>query len=157
MDNVLRRLLARAEAAGGVRGRDYFTERIATFRDWWKKAKTGGARLGYEAGRYNKQPLSGLLEKATGAWTERTAGMSMRETENEINLLVPASEDLLFAKTYGAPTWALPPSGAGADGEPNQATAPGLNGDSSDDGGDEFGEPQAAAGLGSEAVGGKGQ
>jgi Helicase conserved C-terminal domain len=137
-NEVRDRLLNRAQAAGGNRARDYLAERIDTFRDRWKNLKTGGARLGYEAGTYKKQPVAGLLEKATGAWTDRTAGMSMRETENEINLLVPGSEDLLFGKTYGAPGWSF----GGAEGatgevggEPAAAADAGVEVD-----GDEFGE-----------------
>lgn len=45
---------------------------------------------------------------------DRTVAMSMRETENEINLLVPAD---LRAPTYGEPEWtfAAPSDDGGGD------------------------------------------
>jgi hypothetical protein len=39
-----------------------------------------------------------LTEAGGGAWTQLTVPMSMRETENEVNLLVP-----------GAPSWSVRP------------------------------------------------
>jgi hypothetical protein len=38
----------------------------------------------------------------------------MRETENEINLLVPGGEEL-YAPTYGAPEWTFAPPNDGDD------------------------------------------
>ncbi len=86
-------------------GRDYLGERIGALRDRWELAKTGSgsARLGYRD-RPGNQPLRGLLDVASGgAWTELTVPMSMRETENEINLLVPGAG--LFEPVLGQPAW----------------------------------------------------
>jgi hypothetical protein len=66
---------------------------------------TGSTRLGYRK-RTGKQPLNGLLDRADGtAWTALTVQMSMRETENEINLLVPGGS--LFDPAYGQPAWSF--------------------------------------------------
>ena len=103
--SVTTRLLSRAEAASDLRGRDYLAERIAALRDAWEAAKTGSTRLGYSK-RTGKQPLNGLLEGAGGAgWTALTVPMSMRETENEINLLLPGGS--LFDPVYGQPAWSF--------------------------------------------------
>ncbi|MBN1170784.1 MAG: hypothetical protein JXA67_01300, partial [Micromonosporaceae bacterium] len=105
VDRIVARLLARAEAIGGPRGRDYLGERLARLKDLWNQLKTGSTRLGYQAGTSSRQQLAGLLRQAgSGRWNELTAGQSMRETENEINLLVPAGEEL-FGPMYGAPQW----------------------------------------------------
>ena len=89
VEAVTERLLSRAEAASDLRGREYLAERIGALRDDWTDAKTGSTRLGYRK-RTGKQPLNGLLDQAGGgAWTALTVPMSMRETENEVNLLVP--------------------------------------------------------------------
>jgi len=118
-DRVRQRFLARAYAADGKRGQAYFAERIDVFRDQWKKLRTGSsARLGYAEGTYLKQPMRPLLEKASGSWTDRTVGMSMRETENEINLLVTGSEGGLFTPDFGAPAWTFAGSEAEGDGVP---------------------------------------
>lgn len=110
--SVVDRLQARAEAIGGTRGRDYLLERIQVVRDLWEKRKTGAVRLGYSTGTHQQQQLDGLLTVAGGErWTDLTVGMSMRETENEVNLIVPAG-DKLFEPLYQAPDWSFgPPTG----------------------------------------------
>ena len=81
--------MSRAERASDLRGREYFSERIGALRDHWALSKSGSTRLGYRK-RAGKQPLNGLLdEPGGGSWTQLTVPMSMRETENEVNLLVP--------------------------------------------------------------------
>jgi hypothetical protein len=112
---VTGRMLDRAARAGGPRGREYLAERIAALRDRWELAKTGAgsARLGYRDRRGNR-PLRGLLDAATGAgWHELTVLMSMRETENEINLLVPGTG--LRAPVLGQPAWSFAAPAAGED------------------------------------------
>ena len=105
VEAVTARLLDRAEAASDLRGREYLRERIARLVDDWKGAMTGSTRLGYRK-RTGKQPLNGLLDQADGtAWTALTVPMSMRETENEINLLVPGGS--LFDPVYGQPAWSF--------------------------------------------------
>jgi hypothetical protein len=62
--------------------------------------------------------LAPLLKRPDGErWTELTVGMSMRETENEVNLIVPAGEKL-FEPLYQAPEWSFgPPPDDGPDDE----------------------------------------
>lgn len=102
---IVDRFVKRAETIAGERGRDYLMERIDRLRDEWNKRKTGSARLGYDKGTFRHQQLVGLLKKPDGErWTDLTVGQSMRETENEINLVVPAG-DKIFDPLYGAPEW----------------------------------------------------
>jgi len=104
---IVERLLARADAVSGQRGRDYLEERIKTVKDRWNQAKTGSTRLGYQDGSFKQQKLVGLLHPAVGGrWTDRTVGMSMRETENEINLLLPGGGEI-FNPLYAAPDWSF--------------------------------------------------
>lgn len=104
---IVDRLLARAEAIAGDRGRDYLRERINRVTDVWHLARTGSARLAYRHGTSRQQQLVDLLERAGGGrWTDRTVGDSMRETENEINLLLPGGGEI-FHQTYGAPDWSF--------------------------------------------------
>ena len=111
---VTARLLSRAERASDHRGREYFSERIGALRDRWAVSRTGSTRLGYRK-RGGKEPLNGLLaETGSGAWTELTVPMSMRETENEVNLLVPGQG--LFDPQLGQPAWSFAaPAEAGHD------------------------------------------
>ncbi|RSM42414.1 helicase [Actinoplanes sp. ATCC 53533] len=113
---VIERMKTRAEVIGGTRGRDYLLERIKVIRDLWEARKTGAVRLGYADGTYQQQQLAGLLTMAGGErWTDLTVGMSMRETENEVNLIVPAGEKL-FDPLYNAPEWSFgPPPEGGPD------------------------------------------
>src|SRR5207248_5639096 len=111
--HLITRLLTRAEVVAGERGRSYLEERIKSLADLWNQAKKGSTRLGYETGSFQKQRLIGLLTKpGEGKWTDTTVGMSMRETENEINLLLPGGGEF-FQPTYNAPDWSFtPPEGA---------------------------------------------
>ncbi|WP_329425040.1 DISARM system helicase DrmA [Streptomyces sp. NBC_01268] len=112
--SVTERFLARADVVGGPRARGYLAERIEVLKDAWARKKQGSARLGYEEAKWQGQQLSGLLNRATGAgWDELTVAQSMRETENEINLLLPGSG--LFDVVGGAPDWSYSGSG-GPDG-----------------------------------------
>ena len=107
VQRIIDRFLRRAESIAGDRGRDYLLERINRLRDEWNKRKTGSARLGYDKGTFKQQKHVELLVKAGGdRWTDLTVGQSMRETENEINLVLPAS-DKIFAAQYGAPQWSF--------------------------------------------------
>ncbi|MEU4376942.1 DISARM system helicase DrmA [Pseudonocardia alni] len=106
---VIARMLTRAEHVGSSRARGYLEERINTFRDTWGRLVDDDTqRLGYEE-RKKGEPLEGLLRRAgSGPWGERTIAMSMRETENEINLLVGAD---LMAGDAGGPDWSFDPAG----------------------------------------------
>jgi hypothetical protein len=140
--DVTERFLDRAGRAGGQRGREYLGERIGALRDRWELAKTGSARLGYRD-RPGNHPLRGLLQAASGGgWTDLTVPMSMRETENEINLLVPGTG--LFEPVLGQPVWSFAAHLDGTD-VPEGQTA-----DDSDDipDADELGESAFDAGRG---------
>ncbi|MEU0078796.1 DISARM system helicase DrmA [Micromonospora tulbaghiae] len=109
VQRVVDRFLQRAEDIAGDRGRDYLSERINRLRDEWSKRKTGSVRLGYADGTFKQQKLAGLLTVAGGErWTDLTVGQSMRETENEINLVLPAGEKI-FDPQYGTPEWSFGP------------------------------------------------
>ncbi|TDC61561.1 helicase [Micromonospora sp. KC207] len=111
VQRVVDRFLDRAEAIGGTRARDYLGERINRLRDRWNERRTGSTRLGYADGTFKQQKLVGLLTVAGGErWTDLTVGQSMRETENEINLVLPAGEKI-FDPQYGAPDWSFGPPG----------------------------------------------
>jgi hypothetical protein len=118
---VVARLLARAEVVGGPRGRSYLEERIKVVAEEWDRARNGSVRLGYSTGTFARQRLLGLLEKAgNGHWGNLTVSQSMRETENEINLLVPAGAEI-FAPTYDGVEWSFT---APADGPVEDDDAP---------------------------------
>ena len=111
VNRITRGLLTRAETVGGERARDYLEERLKRIKDRWNEAKTGGARLGYTDGTFHQQRLVGLLERAAGQrWGDLTVGQSMRETENEINLLVPPGADI-YNPIYNAPQWTFAAAG----------------------------------------------
>jgi hypothetical protein len=115
---IIDRLLARAETVYGERGRAYLGERLARLIDVWEQRKIGSTQLGYEKQTTKQQLLTPLLRAPSeGAWQETTIARSMRETENEINLLVPGGEEL-YASTYGAPEWTFAPPDDGS-GEPD--------------------------------------
>ncbi|MCW2947386.1 MAG: helicase domain protein, partial [Actinoallomurus sp.] len=116
VEEITDRLLGRAEAVAMERGRGYLEESLGVIKDKWAKERDNGtARLGYQDGTWNKQQLRGLLKPAgTGRWETLTAGMSMRETENEINLLFPGG-DSIFAPLYGEPAWSFGPPGEDSD------------------------------------------
>jgi hypothetical protein len=106
------RFLDRAERVAGDRGRGYLSERIDSLIDRWEEARTGTTRLGYRQGSFHRQRLRGLLHSATGGrWSELTVAQSMRETENEVNLLIPGSG--LFDQTLGQPPWSFGPPDKG--------------------------------------------
>jgi hypothetical protein len=109
INRIVARMLARAEAVGGERARDYLEERIKVVKDRWSQAKTGSSRVGYSSGSFKQQQLRGLLEPAgNGKWTDMTVGQSMRETENEINLLLSGGGEI-FTPSYGEPSWSFGP------------------------------------------------
>ncbi|MEU7880073.1 DISARM system helicase DrmA [Microbispora bryophytorum] len=113
------RFLTRAEVAGSPRGRQALDERLKTLTDLWNAAKQGSARLGYERKKgHAKEIVDGLLHRAgNGRWDARTVGNSMRETENEINLLLPGNDEI-FLGPVGAPEWGFPGSAGDGDDEP---------------------------------------
>ncbi len=129
---ITARLLRRAELAGAERARDYLAERLATLRDEWVARRGGEYPLGYTVGREAQRTLVALLDAAgDGPWGELTVSRSMRETENEINLLVSGGD--LSESLVGAPPWTFAPrDGAEEAGEADE------------DAGDELGDPADA-------------
>jgi hypothetical protein len=99
-------LLNRARRAGGERARDYLAERLARLRDEWAARRGGEYPLGYTARKEAQRIFVPLLDAAdTGRWGDLTVARSMRETENEINLLVPGGD--LAESPIGAPEWSF--------------------------------------------------
>jgi hypothetical protein len=137
VDETVERLLARAEAAGGEQARDYLAERLGRLRDAWAARQNGEYPLGYQARRDKQQTYVGLLDPAGhGAWGDLTVARSMRETENEVNLLVSAGD--LTDLVVEAPQWsfrASAPEGGEEHADTDEA-----------DTGDELGDPTVKAG-----------
>jgi hypothetical protein len=105
VDEVVERMLTRAETVDGERGRGYLAERISNLKDAWNRARAGSTRIGYERQTIKPVQLAGLLKKpGEGPWQDTTVGLSMRETENEINLLIPG-QGQIFEAVYNAPPW----------------------------------------------------
>jgi hypothetical protein len=109
VSGVTDRMLARAERAGDGRARDYLADRIETLKQRWVRERDAtSARLGYANAKENGQQVVGLLTAAgDGPWGDLTVGRSMRETENEINLVVPGTE--LFGSSHDMPDWSFGP------------------------------------------------
>jgi hypothetical protein len=141
VQQVIDRMLTRAEAVDGARGRAYFEERIKSLKDIWNQAKTGSTRLGYQQATTRQQTLVGLLTRAgAGRWTDTTVGQSMRETENEINLLLPGGGEF-FQPIYGAPAWSFTPPSSAATGDPDGTDPDGTDPAEGDEMGDSAFEP----------------
>jgi hypothetical protein len=102
VEATLQRMLDRAEAVRGQRGRGYLEEQIRVILDRWQRGTTASTRLGYDT-TTGQQPTRGLLTRAgTPKKDSLSVGMSMRETEEEINLLVPGGGKI-YDPVYGAP------------------------------------------------------
>ncbi len=138
-DQVDARILERAERVGGPLARQYLSERIEVLKDRWKAARLQGGTLGYRPVKSKETSVHGLLRRADGSrWDELTAPMSMRETENEINLLLPGGGHLVDQPTYGGPDWTfLPKDGTASSAD--DGTAEPVDAD-------EFGQAADAAG-----------
>ncbi|OBQ53931.1 helicase [Streptomyces sp. H-KF8] len=104
---VERRFLERAERVGGERPRGYLQERIEQLKDEWRRKRDEStSALGYRKEKHRTTVVNGLLRRADGSrWTELTVGMSMRETENEINLLLPGGGAFLEEASGSGPGW----------------------------------------------------
>ncbi|MFG2206753.1 DISARM system helicase DrmA [Streptomyces sp. NPDC048638] len=105
--DVERRLLERAERVAGERPRRYLRERLDQLKDEWRRKRDeNSSALGYRKEKRRTTVVNGLLRRADGSrWTELTVGMSMRETENEINLLLPGGGTFLEESSGGGPDW----------------------------------------------------
>ncbi|MET7377922.1 DISARM system helicase DrmA [Streptomyces sp. NPDC005526] len=125
--DVERRLLERAERVGGDRPRQYLSERLDRLKDEWRRKRDeSSSALGYRKEKHRTTVVNGLLRRADGSrWTELTVGMSMRETENEINLLLPGGEAFLAETSGGGPDWTFGTS----DSDPDPDTAATVDSD----------------------------
>ncbi|WP_327393162.1 DISARM system helicase DrmA [Streptomyces sp. NBC_01186] len=103
---VERRLLERADRIGGERAQRYLSERISALKDSWAEQRDRGGVLGYRKEKKKNILVTQLLNRADGSrWDTRTVPMSMRETENELNLLLPGGEDFVDQATHSGPDW----------------------------------------------------
>ena len=89
---------------GGV----YLDEKAKALLDEWARRRdAGGFRLGFQPQKTQTENIVGLLDKPEhGQWTSLTVGMSMRETENGINLLLPR-QSLADISAAEGPAWAF--------------------------------------------------
>ncbi|CAL9358295.1 DISARM system helicase DrmA [Streptomyces sp. enrichment culture] len=120
--DVERRLLERAERVGGELPRQYLSERLDRLKDEWRRKRDeNSSALGYRKEKHKTTVVNGLLRRADGSrWTELTVGMSMRETENEINLLLPGGEAFLENPSGEGPEWNF--GAADSEADPDLAT-----------------------------------
>lgn len=100
---VEERLLDRAEAAvregKGEQARSYLAEKLDALKDAWRQSRSGSEVTGYRSETRPDQNVTALLRLAEGSgWDELTVPMSMRETENEINLLLPGGRVATYAR-----------------------------------------------------------
>jgi hypothetical protein len=104
------RMRWRASRASGSAfdGAAYVDEKAQALLDeWHRRRDTSGFRLGYQAEKTPTENIAGLLESPDqGEWAAVTVGMSMRETENEINLLLPR-QTLADVSAAQGPSWAF--------------------------------------------------
>jgi hypothetical protein len=114
----MRQRASLASAGASFDGGAYLDEKAKTLLDEWERRRDlPGFRLGYQAAKTGTENITGLLDPPDqGGWTLLTAGMSMRETENEINLLLP-SQTLADVSGAQGPTWAFPAAGDEPDDE----------------------------------------
>ncbi|PRW65232.1 DISARM system helicase DrmA [Actinopolyspora mortivallis] len=112
---IAERMLDRAEAVNGPRARKYLEERLSRTRDLWSTEQSGQLPLNYtgrSAGPGEQSRRALLAKPGDHTWRDNTVAQSMRETENEINLLVPGGEEL-FQTLYDAPAWTFAPASDG--------------------------------------------
>ena len=104
---IVDRVLTRAENADGDTAREYLGDKINAVLDAWRGDRTPNIRQGYTDAQ--KPPLRGMLKSPenNAEWTDLTVSRSMRETENEINLLVPGID--LVRRNADEPGWVFGP------------------------------------------------
>ena len=87
-------------------GGSYLDEKADALLDEWQRRRdSGGTRLGYQQAKTDTENIVGLLDSPEqGEWTAVTVGMSMRETENEINLVLPR-QTLADVGAAASPAW----------------------------------------------------
>jgi hypothetical protein len=102
----MRRRASLASAGASFDGGAYLDEKAQALLDEWARRRdVAGYRLGYQTAKTETENILGLLDPPEqGEWTVLTAGMSMRETENEINLLLPR-QTLADVSAAAGPAW----------------------------------------------------
>lgn len=105
---VIERMAERAKNASNSLGRDYLVEKVNAFVDRWRgEQDRADAPVAYRKTRRKLVQYVPLIRPAgEGRWTEMTVARSMRETENDISLLLPVSPRI-FDPIYDAPPWAV--------------------------------------------------
>jgi hypothetical protein len=105
---VIERMINRAWRAGADGGPGYLREKIDSLCDRWRAEQARGAgALAYSRPRAGGVQFLTLLRPAgEGRWTELTVARSMRETEHDLNLLLPPAP-AIFDPIYDAPEWRL--------------------------------------------------
>ena len=108
---VIARMLDRAERAGGGQGRSYLNEKILALTDQWRLQQTRPNNpIAYRKARIKGVQFSPLLHPAgEGRWDVLTVARSMRETESDINLLLPVAPGI-FETVFDTPPWRYPES-----------------------------------------------
>lgn len=100
------RLIARAEHV--AKAGEYVREKADALLDAWAGRRSADYRLGYQTEKTEKENIAGLLAEPGGReWTVLTVGQSMRETENEVNLLLPG-QTLADPSIAQASPWTWP-------------------------------------------------
>jgi hypothetical protein len=102
---LIERMALRAERAGHDQDRDYLEERVTAFLHQWRTLQLRpNARLGYIKTRRALLEYAPLMQHAgDGRWNDTTVARSMRETENDINLLLPPSPRIF--DFHESPAW----------------------------------------------------
>lgn len=105
---VIDRMAERAHRASAELGRDYLVEKVNAFVDQWRAEQDRtDAPVAYRKTRRKLVQYVGLIRAAgEGRWLPTTVARSMRETENDISLLLPASPRI-FDPIYDAPPWTV--------------------------------------------------
>jgi hypothetical protein len=114
----MRRRASLASAGASFDGGAYLEEKTQALLDEWARRRhVDGYRLGYRTAKTETENIIGLLDPPEhGEWTVLTAGTSMRETENEINLLLPR-QTLADISAAGGPAWVFRTSTPGTNDE----------------------------------------
>jgi hypothetical protein len=98
---VIERLVARERLVAGT---DHVEQKAKELLELWSGRRGQDFRLGYKAARSPKENITGLLQRPSGEWTPLTVGESMRETEDEITLLLPRGS-VVDAVNETEPPW----------------------------------------------------
>ncbi|WP_375431198.1 DISARM system helicase DrmA [uncultured Friedmanniella sp.] len=100
------RMLDRARRAAGEQAEDYLAAALdRVLSRWGNEQALPAAPTGYTKVRRQLVDYRPLMKRAgEGAWNDLTVARSMRETENDISLLLPPSPQI-FEASASAPAW----------------------------------------------------